>query len=242
MLAVNSTIENIDFGHNRIRDEGLSALARGIASNKTSAIKSLGLRFNFITGDGIVSFLKKVNPVENKLPLEALYLKNNSINEFGLYDVLRAHKKMSLNVSLDIFDKFKRVENDLLERTIWIHPAIGTAESVKQFFEQTHKCGIVVSVRKRSGPKWPNRKVQSNQFFFVEFASATSVTRALHVASRRQAIFSGVSCRIFKAGSGTYNYTKQKTKKKSQTSYASATRGRRGGARGRGGRGGNRRR
>jgi Ran GTPase-activating protein (RanGAP) involved in mRNA processing and transport len=225
MLKVNSTIEYIDFGHNRIRDEGLSSIAKGISTNKNSAIKQLGLRFNFLTGDGIISFLKKIFSGDAKAALSQIYLKNNSINEFGLYDIQRVHQKMNLKLSVDIFDKFKRVDDKILERTVWIHPASGSANDVKTFFQNTHKCGIVLSVRKRTGPKWPNRKVQSNTFYFVEFATQTSVTRALHVASRKQAYISGTNCRIFKAGSGTYNFTKQKKRSsKSKTSYSAVSR------------------
>ena len=59
-LGVNSTLELIDFGHNRLRNEGLMAIAKGIHANKTSAVTHLALRFNFITEDGFTEFLKKV--------------------------------------------------------------------------------------------------------------------------------------------------------------------------------------
>jgi len=215
----------------------LSAIARGIAANKNSAIKNLGLRFNFIDSEGLISFLKKLYPEGGKRSLESIFVKNNSINEFGLYDILRVTQKMKIKLNIDLFDKLKLVENDLLDRTVWVHPAPSTCEEIKNFFENTHKCGIVLSVRKRTGPKWPNRKVQENAFYFVEFASTTSVTRALHVASRRQANIDGVNVRIFKAGSGTYNYTKQKANKtgRSRTNVAGRPAGRGFRARGRGG-------
>jgi hypothetical protein len=170
----------------------------------------LGLRFNFIDGEGVISFLKKLYPEGGKKTLESIFVKNNSINEFGLYDILRVVQKMKIKLNIDLFDKLKLLDNELLDRTVWIHPAPGTCEDIKRFLEVEHKCGVVLSVRKRTGPKWPNRQVQSNTFYFVEFAAATSVTRALHIASRRQANILGMNVRILKAGTGTYYYTKQK--------------------------------
>ena len=57
-LSTNNTLEYIDFGHNRIRDSGLIELAKGIAKNPNSKIRSLGLKFNFLHEEGIIEFLK----------------------------------------------------------------------------------------------------------------------------------------------------------------------------------------
>ena len=239
-LQVNSSLEYIDFGYNRLRNEGLAALARGISANKGIKLRYLGLRFNFIDADGVTSFLKKVYNEGSKPSLEEIFIKNNTINEFGLNDILKVYQKLNVKLAIDSFDKFRVVENDILERTIWVHPAPGNEEDVRRFFETTHKCGVVLQVRKRTGVAWPNRKVQSNTFYFVEFASPVSVTRALYVAARKESSLCGVNVRIYKAGSGTYNYTKSKRKnqKKSQTNvFAGGRGGRRGGRGGRGGRG-----
>jgi hypothetical protein len=70
----------------------------------------------------------------------------------------------------------------------------------------------------------------------VEFAHPTSVTRALHVASRKKASLHGTAFKIFKAGSSTYYYNKTKrSKAKSETNVlARGVRVRGGRARGRG--------
>jgi len=237
-LQANTTLEYIDFGYNRLRNEGLAALARGIAANKGIKLRYLGLRFNFIDADGVTSFLKKVFTEGSKPSLEEIFIKNNIINEFGLNDILKVYQKLNAKLTIDSFDKFKVVENDVLERTIWVHPAPGNEEDVRHFFETTHKCGVVLHVRKRTGVAWPNRKVQSNTFYFVEFASPVSVTRALYVAARKESMLCGVNVRIYKAGSGTYNYTKSKRKKQSQTNVINSRGARGGRGRGRGGRGG----
>jgi len=129
------------------------------------------------------------------------------------------------------------LDSEILERTVWIHPAVGTVDDIKKFFEVTHNCGVVLNARVRNGPKWPNRNKQSNKFFFVEFADPTSVTRALHIASRKLATLSGTNFRIYKAGSGTYYYSKQKKPKAATRSRTAGAAGGRGRGRGRGARG-----
>jgi len=232
-LSVNSTLEFIDFGHNRLRDEGTMALARGISKNKDHKLKFLGLRFNFISEDGIIDFLKKVYGEGKKSPLQALYIRNNAINDYGLMNIVKNVTNLNIKLHIDVLDKIKLLDTDILERTVWIHPATGTTDDIKTFFEVTHNVGIVLNVRERRGTKWPNRAKQENKFFFVEFADPTSVTRALHLASRKLASLNGVSFRIYKAGSGTYYYSKQKRPKHAVQSRTNMFRGGRGrGARG----------
>ncbi len=83
-------------------------------------------------------------------------------------------------------------------------PRICSGPELKNFFEREIKAGLVLDIRERRGPVWPNRKQTENRFFFVEFAHATSVTRALHAASRKQTNINGQNFKIFKGGSGTY--------------------------------------
>lgn len=78
---MNSSLRSIDFGHNRIRNKGLLAIAEGLSRNDNIHLKLLGFRFNFLNEEGVTEFLKLVNP--NKV--EEIYIKNNSINEYGLF-------------------------------------------------------------------------------------------------------------------------------------------------------------
>eukprot|EP01016_Furgasonia_blochmanni_P017442 TRINITY_DN2022_c0_g2_i2.p1 TRINITY_DN2022_c0_g2~~TRINITY_DN2022_c0_g2_i2.p1 ORF type:complete len:1150 (+),score=280.83 TRINITY_DN2022_c0_g2_i2:75-3524(+) len=242
-LCVNTTLEFIDFGFNRLRDEGLSAIANGIVKNKSSSIKSLGLRYNFISDTGIVDLLKTLH-AQGEPKLSHLFIRNNSIYEMGLYNVSRMYQNLKSKIKIDLLEKLNVLDNDRLERTIWIHPSPGNLKSIKDFFEVTHNTGVVLNIRERKGPKWPNKK-NENKFVLVEFAHPTSVTRALHVASRKLATLNGVNFRIFKAGSGTFIYQriKRKNMMASQTNTLPAGgaprgrgRGRPRGARGRGGR------
>ena len=52
-LAKNQTLEFLELGHNRIRNKGLHQIAQGMTSNPNSAIHTLGLRFNFLTDEGL---------------------------------------------------------------------------------------------------------------------------------------------------------------------------------------------
>ena len=70
-----------------------------------------------------------------------------------------------------------------------------------------------MDARIRRARKYPN-KMGDNIFGFVEFADSTSVTRALHLASRKATMIDGVKFRIFKAGTGTFVFSKKTAKQK----------------------------
>jgi hypothetical protein len=135
-------------------------------SNATSALKTLGLRFNFLTEDGVIEFFKRLTAFPGgakALPLQDIFVKNNSISEFGLHQLKRAYDNTQFRVSIDIFDKLRYLSQDLLDRTVFVHPLVATRSELKIFFEQTQKCGIVCDIRIRSGPKWPNRSKEPNK-------------------------------------------------------------------------------
>jgi hypothetical protein len=106
------------------------------------------------------------------------------------------------------------LDQERLDRTVWIHPInqINLA-GLKTFFEITHKCGIIVDFRVRNGRKYSNKSGE-NKFCFVEFAEATSVTEALNLASRQMTQIGGKKFRVFKAGTGTFIYSKKTAKQK----------------------------
>ena len=77
-LNVNSTIEFLELGHNRIRNKGLKVIAVAIASNQSSRLSILGLRFNFLTEEGIIGFFRLIQAgVQKPSALTELYIKNN---------------------------------------------------------------------------------------------------------------------------------------------------------------------
>lgn len=158
-LSTNSTLEFIEFGHNRIRNKGLLAIGEGISKNPNTSISTLGLCFNFLSDDGIIDFLKQLfsGKQGSKCKVSSIYVKNNSVNEYGLFSLKRAYDGLNIKVNIDLFDKLKYLDTEKLDRTIWVHPLVTTRHELKHFFETTQKCGIVVDVRIRKGPKWPNR-------------------------------------------------------------------------------------
>lgn len=97
---------------------------------------------------------------------------------------------------------------------MWIHPINNiNLQNLKQFFEITHKCGIVIDARVKRARKYPNKN-GDNIFGFIEFADSNSVNRALYVASRKLTIVDGVRFRIYKAGTGTFIFAKKTAKQK----------------------------
>lgn len=93
-----------------------------------------------------------------------------------------------------------------------MHPLTSNRTEITRFYEDIHKCGIVTDVRIRNGPKWPNKTAESNTFAVVEFADPNSVERCLKVASRQKSIINLKKFRIYKAGTGTFIYSKKTAK------------------------------
>lgn len=70
-----------------------------------------------------------------------------------------------------------------------------------------------MDLRVRKGRQYPG-KLQQNLFGFVEFADETSVTRALHLAAKKETLIDGNKFRIYKAGTGTFLFGKKSSKQK----------------------------
>ncbi len=97
---------------------------------------------------------------------------------------------------------------------MWIHPINQiNLGALKKFFEITHKCGIIMDFRVRNGRKYPN-KTGDNKVCFVEFADSASATEALSLASQGLTQIAGKKFRVFKAGSGTFIYSKKTAKQR----------------------------
>lgn len=80
MLKVNTSIEFLDIGHNRIRQKGLEAISEGIKAGKSN-VKTLGLRLNFINDDGINLFFSEIILQKNN-KITNLYINQNNISDF----------------------------------------------------------------------------------------------------------------------------------------------------------------
>ena len=181
----------------------MKEIAEGIRDNKQSKINSLGLRFNFLTEEGIIHFLKNTNVRE-------IFIKNNSINEYGLFVLKKFYDEAQLHTRVDLFEKLILTEESRLERTVWIQPTF-QLEQLIQFFIQ-NECGVIVDARTRKGVKHPNRLVAPNIFNFIEFADKNSLLRAMTLAAQSKANIAGRAFRIYKAGTGTFLYQKKSAK------------------------------
>jgi hypothetical protein len=202
----------LEIGHNRIRDKGLKSLIDAITQNKQSALKILCFRFNFITNSTAEYLITQITTKPNKL--EEIFMRNNSLDDMGISNLYSLHEKSKSKVSIDVLEKIKYLEPEKSERTVWIHPIANiNLQNLKKFFEIQHKCGIVLDLRVRKGRAYPGKQ-QQNLFGFVEFADETSVTRALHLASKKEAVIDGVKFRIYKAGTGTFLFSKKSSKQK----------------------------
>lgn len=139
----------------------------------------------------------------------------------------KAYENLKIDLFVDIFDKLHYLNEEKLERTIFVHPVPGTKAEIKNFFECEKKCGTVLEIRLRKGPNWPNRTLKANYFAMIEFADPASSIKALNIASTKKAIIKGTSFRIYKAGTGTYIYQKktanQKQAEKSKTNFVVPT-------------------
>lgn len=183
-----------------------------LTANSATNLRILGLRFNFLTNEGLLESLAKI--ADGKTRLEEVFIRNNLTNDEGIYKLKELHSSRALPVAIDLLERVKYLDQEKTDRTIWIHPInkinIGT---LKQFFENTKKCGIILDFRVRNGRKYPN-KTGENKFCFVEFADPASVTEALAIASRKEAEICGKKFRIYKAGTGTFIYTKKTAKQR----------------------------
>jgi len=80
LLKVNSTLELLDVGHNRLREQGIMALTDGITANPSSNIRHLGVRSNFIRDDGF-TYLFDQAIIGNKSKISHVYMIQNFTTE-----------------------------------------------------------------------------------------------------------------------------------------------------------------
>lgn len=176
-------------------------IIEGIKKNPKSRIECMGLRFNFLTALGMEKFVD----LSKGTPLKEIFIRNNSINENGVYRLDKYVTEVGSKLIVDVFEILSYQEK--MERTVWIFPFNRTPEEYKRFFESS-ECGIVTDVRTRKGMQYPGKTMQ-NQYGFVEFAHPDSVKRALAKAAKREAKIGSANIKIYKAGTGTFIYIKK---------------------------------
>ena len=208
-IASSPTLEFLDIGYNRVRDKGMQYIIDGITENKACKLQVMGLKYNFLS-DGIVVELMEACR-NGKVPLHELYLKNNSIDDFGLKKLKAYYDKTGSKAFIDLFDKFKYITEERLARSVWLFPVVDHTKQVQLLKDQG--CGIILSSRVRKGKVWPNRRKSENKFLFVEFGHEKSAVKALKIVGNKQNICQGIHFKIFRAGSSTYVYCKSRKNK-----------------------------
>ena len=80
-LKVNSTLEFLDIGKNKIRNKGITNLFEQICSNPHSALKTLGVRKNSFDDKGIYNLIQILS--HQGTNLKSIFLKDNKINKYN---------------------------------------------------------------------------------------------------------------------------------------------------------------
>lgn len=207
VLKVNSTLEFIDLGYNRLREKGIKAITDGIIENKTSNLKHLGIRFNFINDDGFAYLFDNAIFPEGASKISHVYMMQNFLSEHYTLQLGAKVEQLGKRLYIDSFEKLQYLQQDRMDRSIWISPLMphqfaSGMEVIWKFFQQDFECGLIADVRIRKGQKIPG-KPRENCFAIIEYTHQNSLPRSLRVASKKKSIIQGNKVRIYKAGTRT---------------------------------------
>jgi len=210
VLKINNHLEELDIGYNRIKNAGFKCIIKSIEENKNLNLKFLGLKYNFIK-DKI--FEEQLNIIEQnkEIKLEELELKNNSISSGFLMKFWEEKfKKMEKKLKVDVFDVCAYLDQDRLDRTVWIPTGdeqkkidiINEIERREKDCIRTDKShvGIPLFMRKKRGRKEGRKKENKCKNIFIEFIMPNSVNRMLKLAATSKFTLAGKNRKIFKAG------------------------------------------
>jgi len=68
----------------------------------------LGARFNFLTNTGILENFSAIT--NNKTSLEEVFIRNNLVNEEGLYKLRDVMETSKIDISIDMVEKLKYLD------------------------------------------------------------------------------------------------------------------------------------
>lgn len=237
-LEKNTNLEFLDIGFNKIRDEGLRVIGESLAKNENSKLSCLAIRHNLLSDAALQTLIKNLSKNE-KVKLNSLLFRGNQNTDFELNNHIEAIRKYNKQIFVDIISKAYYLEDDRMERTIWVDHKAGSIANINNYFKNK-EVGIIINIRNRSGKKYETVP-QHHSFFVVEFAHQLSVEKALILVAKRENFVGGQRVMFHKAGSSTFYFNKDckssKYMKKTDLSRLAVSCGRR-----RGGRGGRRRR
>ena len=104
LLKVNTSLEFLDVGFNRLREKGIKALTDGITENPNSNIKHLGVRFNFINDDGF-TYLFENAIFKGKTKIDHIYLIQNYLSEHHTLNLSKKLEELGIKIFVDGFEK-----------------------------------------------------------------------------------------------------------------------------------------
>lgn len=139
LLKVNSTLEFLDVGHNRLREKGVRAITDGIIENPTSALKRIGLRFNFINDDGFAYFFDQCI-FQGKSKIKHVYGIQNYLSEHYTLELASNAETKKSKFYFDCFEKLQYLNQERQDKSIWISPILpqqfGKESVIWKFFQQ----------------------------------------------------------------------------------------------------------
>ena len=210
VFKINSNLEELDIGYNRIKNAGFKSIIQSIKDNKNVNLKFLGVKYNFLNDKIFEEELKAIEE-DKDIKLEEIDLKNNNITPGFLMKFWEEKfTKMSKKLKVDLFDVLTYMEPDRLERSVWI-PTGEEAQRI-DLFNEIERCekecikdenshvGIPLFIRKKRGRKAGHKKENKCRNIFVEFIMPNSVNRMLKLASTFKFKINGKNRKIFKAG------------------------------------------
>jgi ubiquitin-protein ligase/Ran GTPase-activating protein (RanGAP) involved in mRNA processing and transport len=113
VLKDNKTLQCLDLGYNRIKDEGLKQLGSSLTG---SNIKYLCIRYNHIKSKAFEQFLDNIQTSKVKI----LLVKNNDIDDFFLNGYREKMKSFANLKIIDSIFKLNYFSEERLSRTIWV--------------------------------------------------------------------------------------------------------------------------
>lgn len=204
-LEKNTNLQFLDIAYNKIRDEGLRVVGESLAKNEKTSITCLGVRHNLLSDSALEKLIQNIS--KNKsLKLNSLLFRGNNVTDYHLNSHIKLIRDYSENLFVDIISKEYYLEEDRMNRTIWVDHNGSSADAIKKYFKQK-EVGIIINIRLRVGKKYqtiPNHKA----FFVVEFAHPLSVEKALILVSKRENFINGSKTMFHRAGSSTFYYNK----------------------------------
>jgi len=214
-LEVNSTLESIDIGYNRIKDIGLVTILESLSKNKNTKLKHLGCKYNFIRSNCFTNFYEKLHLGEYKL--SSIEFSNNLIDEktihtlYDLYHKKSENEKNAFEIKCDIFELVPYMDSKRMERTVWISPISylekknNIANIIKEaekssILNKNEKLGIFTNISIKRGRKTGHKKDNANSIGFIEFICPNSANMMLKIASTTGISINGKRIKVFKAG------------------------------------------